>query len=177
MFFAEMNNAPHVDLPVWAWVLIGMFAIVGIFVSVWGFAGGFKIWSKDKQKNTKTDINKLLKKSSYKFSDLDALPAEKIYATYAIFFGKSFNDKDFFIPMYISETSDFSTEIRLHAKKMVEKNPVGIYSQMIEYMKIKEMTAEDIKFVLIQEREEKSHFESASHWISKYNLDKRGFNK
>ncbi|WP_342258585.1 hypothetical protein [Spiroplasma endosymbiont of Dioctria linearis] len=155
----EINKGT--SIPVWALSLIIILFVIGLVVSVWGASSVFKL----KKEMENNDIKKIFKnKRVVKFGD----KFENKSGIYALIFN-NFNSKEYFWPILIFKSSNFS-ETTLEIVNKIEHKE---YKNIEDYMNEKGLKNEDIRFIELEKNQDKSKFK---YWIEKTKADTRGFN-
>ncbi|WP_339034449.1 hypothetical protein [Spiroplasma endosymbiont of Cantharis rufa] len=155
----EINKGT--SIPVWALSLIIILFIIGLVVSIWGASSVFK-FKKEMESN---DIKKIFKnKRLLKYGD----EFENKSGIYALIFN-NFNSKEYFWPILIFKSSNFS-ETTLEIVNKIESKE---YKNIEDYMNEKGLKNEDIRFIELEINEDQNKFK---YWIKKTKADTRGFN-
>lgn len=131
------------QLPTWAWILIGVLAVVGIVVGFWGFISGFKLFSHSMVKKEQT-IDPLSGSKIIKTKDL-----EKLKNTIGVVgFYIDNKTEDFFKPVFVDTTEDISNWLN-EIKNEIAMNETSLSKQVNEWLNEKEYKVDKINFVYI----------------------------
>ncbi|AUF83829.1 hypothetical protein CXP39_03495 [Mesoplasma syrphidae] len=156
-------------MPWWFWVIITILAIIGIVLGIWSFLSGFKSSNKI---NTNNAIEVILATKKYSWKQTDELPETS--GLYIMFIGKRYDDKEFFIPIFIDKAQSIKAEVLKIKEQIYSNNKNSIGAEVTTYLLQKGLTATDINFYIVNVSENEID-KTLNEYLDLTKANKRGF--
>ncbi|WP_027063576.1 hypothetical protein [Mesoplasma seiffertii] len=168
MNLAQTNTT---TMPIWFWIIVFLLTALGIALGIWSFMSGFKSISKPKSNH---QIDEILLTKKYSWTEVEQLPEST--GLYIMFIGQKYNDKEFFIPIFIEKATNIKAEVLTLKKLIIEGKEKTLGAEITSYLMQKQLTAADINFYFIDVPKE-SLDEGLQKYLEATNAAKRGFKK